>query len=309
VSDRLLVLCWHNVTPTWFFPGPPGARLRGLAAQLRVIRRLCTPIALEPALDDLFAGRPLPPRAVALTFDDGYRDNLDLALPLLEDLDMPATFFLVSGILDAEVEPWWELLGWAFARSESRAVDWRGTTVLGGAEARRYPAFWPVADRLKPMTRRERTEAVEELIDALRPRGPRPDWHRMFLDWSGAREMAARTSVGSHTRWHGILSRETASDQSAELAHAAGRIRDELGVPARTLAYPNGSAADVDAGSVAGARAAGHDFAVTTEPGMNPPDTDPLLVERQVLDPLDGATALRGVVRAPGAGGWVRGRL
>ncbi|MDH3226788.1 MAG: polysaccharide deacetylase family protein [Thermoleophilia bacterium] len=306
MSGRLLILCWHNVTPTWFFPGPRGAHLRGLAAQVKVLRRFCTPVDLESALDDLSVGRRLPPRAVALTFDDGYRDNLDEALPLLEELGAPATYFLVSGLLDGETAPWWELLGWAFARSAPRTVTWRGRSVRGGASPQRYPDFWRQAEELKTFDRGERETALEELVDVLAPAGPAPNWHRMFLDWDGAREMASRATVGSHTRWHGILSRESRTEQAAELAHAAERIRGELGVAARTLAYPNGGRDDYDDGSIQGAQSAGHDYAVTTESGLNSHPIAPFQVQRLVLDPLDGATVLRRVLRSPGLGGWLR---
>jgi peptidoglycan/xylan/chitin deacetylase (PgdA/CDA1 family) len=264
-------------------------------------------VDLEVALDDLSAGRRLPPRAVALTFDDGYRDNLDEAVPLLEGLGASSNHFLVSGLLDGETEPWWELLGWAFARSEPRTVTWRGRSVRGGATPKRHPDFWPHAEELKTLMRHEREAALEELVDALAPAGPRPDWHRMFLDWDGAREMASRATVGSHTRWHGILGREGRNEQAAELAYAAERIRGELGVAARTLAYPNGGRDDYDEGSIEGARAAGHDYAVTTESGLNAPPIAPFEVQRLVLDPLDGAAVLRRVVRSPGLGGWLRG--
>lgn len=308
MSGRLLVLCWHNVSPTWFFPGPRGAHLRGLAAQVKVLRRVCTPVDLESALDDLSVGRRLPPRAVALTFDDGYRDNLEQAVPLLDGLGVPSTYFLVTGLLDGETEPWWELLGWAFARSQPRAVTWRGRDVRGGATPKRYPDFWPVAEELKALSRHEREAALEELVDALVPAGPRPDWHGMFLDWDGAREMASRATVGSHTRWHGILSREGRAEQAAELAHAAKRMRGELGVAARTLAYPNGGRDDYDEGSIEGARSAGHEYALTTEVGLNAPPIAPFEVQRLVLDPLDGASALRRALRSPGLGGWLSGR-
>ena len=125
-GPRLLVLAWHNVDRTWYYPCAPGAGLRGLARQLEQLRRFSSIVALRPALEALADGRPLPPRAVALTFDDGYRDNLDLAVPLLERLQLPATFFLVPGMLSGEVPMWWEVIAWAFNRSTRHAVTWRG---------------------------------------------------------------------------------------------------------------------------------------------------------------------------------------
>src|SRR4051812_23337545 len=99
-SSQLLVLCYHNVDPTWSFPARRRAGRLGLERQLRLLKRLATVVPLETAVGALAEGRSLPPRAVALTFDDGYRDNLTVAVPMLQQLELPATFFLVPGLLD-----------------------------------------------------------------------------------------------------------------------------------------------------------------------------------------------------------------
>ncbi len=73
MADRLAILTWHNVEATWWYPSRPGAGVRGLARQLRSLRRFANVVPLEPALEALASGRPLPPRAVALSWDDGGR--------------------------------------------------------------------------------------------------------------------------------------------------------------------------------------------------------------------------------------------
>jgi hypothetical protein len=130
-GDRLIVLMWHNVEGTWCYPAAPGAGTRGLAQQLRRLKQLASVVPLEDALEALAAGRPLPSRAVAITFDDGYRDNLDLAAPLLQDLGLPATFFLVPGLLSYEVRPWWEIV--------VRGLPWRGRRSSTGTGGRCRP--------------------------------------------------------------------------------------------------------------------------------------------------------------------------
>ena len=57
MGSRLLVLGWHNVEPTWFFPAPPGAGRRGLAGQLAVLRRFANVVPLGTALQALTEGR------------------------------------------------------------------------------------------------------------------------------------------------------------------------------------------------------------------------------------------------------------
>src|SRR5215218_7650889 len=113
----MLILLWHNVEGTWYHPSRPGAGIQGLSRQLRYLRRFATIVPLTHALKTLSAGDLLPSRAVALTFDDGYQDNLNLAVPLLQELGLPATFFLIPGLLSREVKPWWELIAWGFTCS------------------------------------------------------------------------------------------------------------------------------------------------------------------------------------------------
>jgi peptidoglycan/xylan/chitin deacetylase (PgdA/CDA1 family) len=272
VWDRLVVLLWHNIEGTWCFPSPPGAGGRGLARQLHRLQQLATVVPLEPALEALSAGQPLPPRPVALTFDDGYRDNLEVAVPLLEDLGFPATFFLVPGLLSHDVRPWWEVLGWGFARARPAVVHWDGRALpTRGRQGRR--AFRWLAERLKVLDLATREERVDELLGLLQPEGQGAD-DRLFLDWAGARELVRRGfSVGSHSIRHAILSREHPQEQARDLAASRTQLEAELGVRVPLLAYPNGTRMDYDERTMRAAALAGHTHALGAHAGINRPST------------------------------------
>lgn len=288
VSDRLLVLGWHNVAGTWSFPSAPGAGRRGLERQLRFLAHAGNVVRLDEALDALVAGRTLPPRAVALTFDDGYADNLTLAAPLLERLGFPATFFLVPGLLSGEVRAWWEVLGWAFGRASSTALAWEGASYAVATASQRRSAYEGVAERLKRRNREWRAAAMTDLLDRLAPAGT-PPGPELFLDWSGARELARRGfAIGSHSTYHAILSEEEAAAQQADLAESRRRLEEELRTPAPLLAYPNGTRRDYDAVTIAAAAWAGHRYAVTTLDGWNRSSVPPFEIRRSVMYPERG---------------------
>jgi CelD/BcsL family acetyltransferase involved in cellulose biosynthesis len=97
-----LVLTWHRLRERG---GRNMAPSSALATQLRRLSRLATVVPLGVAMDALGAGQTLPPRAVALTFEDGYRDHLEIAVPLLERLGLPATFFLTPSLLSGSTRP------------------------------------------------------------------------------------------------------------------------------------------------------------------------------------------------------------
>jgi peptidoglycan/xylan/chitin deacetylase (PgdA/CDA1 family) len=298
MGHRLLVLGWHNVEGTWGFPAPEGRGQPGLAAQLRLVHQLGHVVDLASALEDLDAGHDLPDRAVALTFDDGYRDNLTAALPILRDLGLPATFFLAPAFLSGQVTPWWETVAGAFAASDRGVVEWAGEMlpVTGTAGAATYDTL---CQRLKQLDARSRDEAVREVVASVRPDRP-VDAGRLFLDWDEARSLAqAGMTIGSHSLDHVILANEPASVQRANLVESRQQLEGGLGVEVRLLAYPNGTARDFDGVTESAAAAAGFRHAVTTIEGWNTPATPAYRVRRFLMSPERGWRGFRPVGTYP----------
>lgn len=292
MSRRLLVLAWHNVEPTWCFPARPGTGRKGMEEQLAFLARFANVVPLGDALRALDEGSPLPPRAVAITFDDGYRDQLELAVPMLERLGLLATFFLIPGLLSGMVRPWWEVLGWIFGCATRDVVVWEGRTVGLRGDAERRASLYTVSELLKRRDSQARHEAIEELADLCQPTGSLCD-QAMFMDWAGARELARRGfTVGSHSQSHAILANESEAEQRSDLGLSRRQLTRELGVPVDLLGYPNGTALDYDQTTVAAARAAGYTHAVTTIAGWNHPSTPSFDVRRFVLQPERGVAGL-----------------
>lgn len=284
MADRLAILAWHNVEATWWYPSRPGTGVRGLARQLRSLRRFANVVPLEPALEALASGRPLPPRAVALCWDDGYRDGLELAAPLLERFQMPATFFLVPGLLSGEVRAWWELVAWAWAHSTRSSIPWDHRVLQVRGRAGRRSLRW-LGGWLQAQTRAAREQRVAELLERLRPAGD-PDDRRLFLDWSEARKLAGKGfAIGSHSMYHTILRNEPLEDQQWDLAASRAQLEQQLEVPVRLFAYPSGQPGDYDAETVDAVARAGYSHAFTTRAGWNRPATPALEGHRVVVEP------------------------
>lgn len=293
MSKRLLVLCWHNIDPTPAFPAPAGASRRGFTRQLTLLSRFGNVVRLPDALAALESGRPLPPRAVALTFDDGYRDNLEVAVPALRQHGLPATFFLVPGFLSGEIDAWWEELASAFDQATATKLDWAGRRYPLAEPAQRRSAYLALLPGLKSRDRRGRDGAVTELRRLLAPRGGAGE--ALFLGWDGARELAgAGHDIGSHSVSHAILSRETAPDQATELNDSRNRLQDGLQRTVELFAYPNGAAGDYDTATTDAARHAGYRAAFTTTAGFAGTGQLPYELRRFVLGP---DTDIRDVLR------------
>ena len=292
MSRRLLVLAWHNVDPTWCFPAPGGAGARGLERQLAFLARRCNVVPLADALRALDRDDPLPPRAVALTFDDGYADQLELAAPMLARLGLPATFFLVPGLLDGTARPWWELLAWTFARSSRDSVVWEGRTLGLRDDGQRPSALAIVLEGLKRRDQMARDAALDELSERCAPDGKLEE-HASFLDWDGARQLARLGfTVASHSLHHAILAEEPTSAQERDLTLSRRRLKEELEAPVNLLAYPNGKQPDYSRATIAAARGAGYSHALTTLEGWNQPTTAPFEIRRFVQQPERGVPGL-----------------
>jgi peptidoglycan/xylan/chitin deacetylase (PgdA/CDA1 family) len=284
MADRLAVLAWHNVEATWWYPSRPGQGIQGLVGQLRSLRRFANVVPLQPALEALASGRPLPPRAVALTWDDGYRDSLELVAPLLERFQLPATFFLVPGLLSGEVRAWWELLAWAWAHSPYRAVPWGDQVLPVGGPSGRRSLRW-LGQQLQADSRAVRDQRIAELLERLEP-GGELDHRTLFLDWTDARKLAGKGfTIGSHSMHHTILRHESLDEQRRDLADSRTQLEQRLEVPVRLFAYPSGQLGDYDADTVRAVAGAGYSHAFTTRAGWNRPSTSVLEGHRVLIGP------------------------
>lgn len=281
--NRLSVLGYHNVEPTWRFPAAPGSGARIFARQLQFLRRTTNIVPLEWALQKLDAGRPLPARAVAITFDDGYRDNLTLAVPLLERLKIPATIFLVPGFLSGQVHAWWERLGWALTRSRAPAVEFEGRRLGLSTAAERRITLETIEESVKRRDHAARQAAVESVVDTLEPEG---SYHadELFMDWDGARSLVrAGISIGSHTMRHAILAREPELSQREDLFESRKLLEDELEASVRTLAYPNGQPGDYSCSTISAGQEAGYSHAITAWGCTSSSETPPYEICRRMV--------------------------
>jgi peptidoglycan/xylan/chitin deacetylase (PgdA/CDA1 family) len=285
VSRAFLIFVWHNVRSTWGFPSDGDRGPIGMRRQFELLGRAANVVDLQDAVRALDGGPRLPSRAAVITFDDGYRDNLELAAPLLSGLGLPATFFLCPELLSGSIEPWWERLGRAFALSGTSRVEWDGGHLELDGPAGRISSFSRVSADVKRMDNTTRQSMLAELIARLEPPSGL-DPAVPMMGWDEARQLVRLGfSVGSHSSRHAILANEPPSVQLSDLRQAKERLETGLGVDVGVLAYPNGTGADYNAATVEAAAAAGYRAAATTIPGWNTASTSRWELKRFVMYP------------------------
>ncbi len=234
-------------------------------AQMRTLASCFNVLPLADAVTRLQSGA-LPARAAAITFDDGYLDNLEVALPVLQKHRLHATFFVATGYLsggrmfnDTVIE--------AIRRIDAPSFDLPAaslTQVPSGSIEEKRSAIGRVLGAVKYLDFDRRTRAVEELAGQA---GPLPD--DLMMEPEHVRALArAGMEIGGHTVTHPILARVDLDRARNEIVDNRDALALIAGQPMRLFAYPNGvPGKDYAPEHVALVREAGYHAAVSTSHG------------------------------------------
>lgn len=237
------------------------------------------------------AGRSL----LALSLDDGYRDNARVLGPLLARVGAPATVFLESRPLEERRLNWSHKYFWILARRgpaefverygvhtrQSRTFHALNQVVAEGHGNERYHLKRILKYECDPA---ERDAAIDALF-AESGGDERALCDELYMDWDEARTLArGGVELGGHTVTHAILSKLPPAEQAREVSGGALALAQRLGRAPRTFAYPWGRRWDFDAASEAAARDAGFSCAVTMHAGVNRPATPRFALKRLAID-------------------------
>jgi len=277
-APRLCVLIYHRVlaTPDPLRPSEPTAA--EFEDRMRWVKRHFNVVALADGIERLNAGG-LPPRALAITFDDGYRDNYDIAMPILARLGLPATFFIATGYLDGG-RMFNDTVIESLRVAPAPSIDLRelglGTHVISSLTDRARVAA-DLVGRIK-----YRCDVRESLADRIAAiAGGTLPRDLMMTSAQVAALRQAGMEVGCHTVSHPILTSIPAARVREEIRAGRTRLEEIVGAPVQLFAYPNGQPGlDYDSVHVALVREAGFSGAVTTAWGAAGAMFDPLQVPR-----------------------------
>lgn len=266
LTAKLPVLIWHRVLPEPDPLFPEEMHAERFDRTIGWLSRHFRVLPLGEAVARMRTGQ-LPARALAITFDDGYADNLHVAHPILRKHGVSATFFIATGFLNGG-RMWNDTIIEAIRRWQGEACDagQLGQYRLDSISARRQ-AIDAILGRAKYLEFTERSRFVDEF--ARRCGAPLPD--NLMMTSDEVRALAAGgQEIGAHTRLHPILARLPADQARSEILDGRAELEDMLGSPVRLFAYPNGRPGqDYTAEHVHMVREAGFDAAVSTAAGAS----------------------------------------
>lgn len=268
-DDRVTVLAYHRVREPAdfeFFEPVISATPGDFARQMDIISERYSAVSLAEFLSWVDGAGSLPPNPALITFDDGYRDNLSAALPVLQERRLPAVLFLATDHIGRSQPFFWDSAAYSFRHSDHRQAD----LPILGPRSWESPdlmcAEWIEAAKRQPHART--LEVTEQLHEALETAMPDSAYAGETLTWDEVRTMAQHGfAFGSHTLTHPILTGLSPAQARRELTESRERLQDELGESIRTLAYPNGTPADFDRQTQEMAKACGYSVAFTLVPG------------------------------------------
>lgn len=278
-----VVLLYHRIADLEFDPQCLAVSPARFASHLDVIVRHGIPMPLRTMLCRARAGTLLP-GSVAITFDDGYADNLTNAAPLLAKASVPATVFLSTGPIVDGREFWWDALERCLLTPEDVARHAAWNVTQRSCPTPRHREYLELCIRLKTVDAVTRESVLVGLFASAGLSATPRQTHRP-LSREEVSILAAMPgiTVGAHTVTHPSLAALSADEQLSEIACSRRTLEAMTGRSIVDFAYPFGGQDDVSQLTVDAARASGLSSACTTASGSINAGTDHLRVPRAVV--------------------------
>jgi peptidoglycan/xylan/chitin deacetylase (PgdA/CDA1 family) len=282
-----LILMYHSVRQdpaqdqAWIAPGITHST-RVFTRHMELVAQRFNPVSLDDILLFLRGDAGLPRRAVAVTFDDGFVDNVEEAAPVLQRVGIPAAFYLVSSAIGNQDVPWYCRVRHAFLSTRAGAWDDSELTWNLMKPASRGAAMQSAYDGCSGLAGQSLRDAVERIERDLGFEGIQPP-RRLMMSWEEAESLRrAGHIVGSHTMSHPNLAYvESEEVLRAELGDSKYHIEEHLNAAVVHFSYPHPALSPQwNQRTLELARQIGYRSAATTTRGPVRADADPLLLSR-----------------------------
>ncbi len=311
-----LILLYHRIASSSPDPQLLCVTPTHFGEHLEVLGKYGHPTALRSLLPALQNGQRRR-RALVVTFDDGYADNLHHAKPLLERYDVPATVFVTSGYVGSEKEFWYDDLERLLLQPgilpqtlqlklNGRLHQWQlSSSVHYDEDSYHAYAGWNISQKddptprhevyrslfqtLLPLPDNERRKLVDGLLLAAGvATSGRPTHRVLSTEETIQLTDGALVEIGSHTVSHPVLSTLPTAAQAKEISQSKARLEEMLGQRVTSFAYPRGCRSDYTDETVAAVRDAGFQCACAAFPDIIGRATDRWQLPRFLVRDWDG---------------------
>jgi peptidoglycan/xylan/chitin deacetylase (PgdA/CDA1 family) len=290
LPQALSVLMYHSVinrqlpVRDWCF-----VPVASFEQQMLYLRRKFDVLHIDEALLENGERRKRP--VACLTFDDGFEGVYEHAFPILERLELPATVFLVTDLVDSPSTVWFARLHQAIIETERSEVEFLGVRHSLATAAQRATASNTMQSQLKELRDDDFSAELDRLVASLVPdagdRPLRPEFRMLKSDQIARMQRDDLVRFGAHTSSHQILSKTSAAHAESQITDSLSAIHLLVRRPSSCFAYPNGRSADFDDRDIAVLQQAGVRFAFTAEEGAVVSGLDPYRLPRYGIGDTD----------------------
>ncbi|PWV61117.1 polysaccharide deacetylase family protein [Plasticicumulans acidivorans] len=275
IGGRLSILIYHRVLKEQDSLQPDIPDEKIFRWQMQLLKRYFNVLSLRDALCRL-RDNTLPERSVCVTFDDGYSDNVTVALPILKELDVPATFFIASGFLNGG-SMWNDVVFELMRNIEcgvhefSEVPDFTSPVNVEDNYSSRRKIANTIIQTIKYLDYSRRQFVIDKLNEKIKNTNT-----GLMMTSCQVRELfAAGMEIGAHTLSHPILAKLPAEAARREIDAGRAKLEELINAPVRILAYPNGKPGeDYLPEHAAMAKEMGFEAAVSTSWGVSDALTD-----------------------------------
>lgn len=228
--------------------------------------------------------------SVVVTFDDGYADNALEALPILEEVEVPATFFVSTGSIEGEREFWWDeieriILGKGpFPKSFILVDSFYGREWLTTDISQRHEMYQDMYLLMKKIENSRKKDWLRQLRDWTIVKEEGRETHRaMTIAELCKLDQSQLATVGAHTITHSQLSALSPQQQREEIFGSKKQLESWVGHEVKVFSYPFGAKSDYNRESVRICKEAGFSKAISNFSGQVHRWTDPYQIPRQLV--------------------------
>lgn len=277
VHDKVVVLNYHRLRPagataaTPFDDGVFSATADQFFQQMTWLKGHARILSEQGLIDQIVTNgyqRPNRP-SVVVTFDDGYEDNYSLAYPILKSLQIPAIFFIATGMIGERKLGWWDVLAYLIKRCRKPSLVIHGHEYA--MQNNRLKIIEDLQLRMKQYPRgriHHEIRLISAAAETDLPSDEIQDGELMTREQ--IREMAAnRITIGSHGHTHQALSCLDEREQEAELMVSKQFLEETTGQPVRSVSYPFGRYQYIPPSIQDAARKTGYQLGFTSDFGVN----------------------------------------
>jgi len=285
-GPRAVVLMYHSVVED---PRETANTIRisqsrpSFEHQISTLARRFNVVTIEQIEEFVAEVRRLPPRSVAITFDDGFADNHDVALPILSHYGTPATFYIIVNAAESGIPPWY--CRFTFAFDKTTVPEWKhpvnGCVFQLANPDDRKAALSAAWDLGAAQTGEAQELLVREIENSLQVE-PLDARSGLMMDWEQVRAMKkAGHTIGAHTLSHPNLAHVTQKQAEEEIVGSKTRLEEKVGGPVLHFSYPHPALnPHWSPQTVQITRDAGFRSAVLTTHGSVAPGDEPLRLMR-----------------------------